>query len=621
MNFLFLTCQNTSVLLEEFLIAVPSISPRLAKTVNVNLATDTKEILNEVREKVALIANENEGHLIVINLLPGIARKDKSDIEYLIQSETETVVFCLEVLKMLSKMNKQNITFGVVIAKSLMWENDKSIQNPNFPVAATIFGLARTVMLEQSSMHVLCADINPQLTYAECCKVLQFFCKNNRENEMLVRPNGCLLPRLERLEYFEDIGNEEDSQISPTSVRPFNSQSKYLSCSPVKRRFSVKVDPVLLPPSSNELEMKVSYISSFSSDISPLLENVKIKNASSLLKFTIGNVLRAGGTVNERFTPGRKVMACFKSTTVSTSIRLKADQCFILPDAMAAHHIAALLPPMVNSYSILMENGSRLIHSQSILVVFGNKGQGLSLSMVLLATALSLDITCVGNFPTKIIKTLNVKTLSYHEITQYIHYPKPVFDFIFCPTAIVDVMLLAVAKMMKPMGCFVLLDCSNGSDIISAPIPKTCLCVHLNAIEAPYLQLDNIHATWRECVKLLEASGLLSTVLELPQHVIMLSDVVCGSEYYTIGLQTLELTSIDDDVIQGKIMVERPALDIFGMKKNLSYLVVGGHRGFGLETLKWLIRRGAAFVVACGRSTLTALTQEVCFTLNHIPSL
>ena len=582
-----------------------------------NLETPMKEMLEELRENVSKMINESPGHLVVVNLLSGIAREDKFDIEYLIQSEKETVVFCLEALKILTKMKEPSITFGVVTSESLMWENDKSIRNPNVPMAATIFGLARTTMLEQSSVRVLCADINPQLTPAECRKVLQFFCKDTRENEMLVRPNVSLFPRVERLETLENIRNDEYSQISSGSFPPFDSQHMYLSYSPVKQRFSVKVGPVLPPLSSNELEIKLSYISSFSSDISPLLENIKVQNAASQLKFAIGNVSRAGGTVNERFIPGREVMACFKSTTIPTSIRLNADQCFLLPDAMAAHHIAMLLPPMANSYSILIENGFRWIQSHRIVVVFGNNGQGLSLSMVLLATALKLEITCVGNFPTKIMKMLNVKSLSYYEITKHIHHPKHVFDFIFCPTAIGDVIMLAVANMLKPMGRFVLFDCSNGNDFISVPIPKTRPSVYLNAVEAPYLHPDNLHDTLRKCVKLLKAPELVSTVIELPQNVMALSNVVYGSDYLTAGLQALELISVYDDVNQGKIMVQRPALDIFGMKKNVSYLVVGGHGGFGLETLKWLIRRGAAFVIACGRSKIKASTKEVCFTLNH----
>ena len=605
-NFLFIACENEVVLFEGFMNAASNITTRPVKAVRISHGTDTKEI----QENVNTIIDENQGHLIVVNLLPVFA-ENKSDVEYVIQSEKETVVRCLEVLKALCKMKMRKATFGVVTTNSLTWKSD-NVQNSNQPIAATIFGLARTAMLEQSSVRMMCADINPQLTPTEYSKVLQFFCSEDGDNEILVRNNNYLSPRIKQFESMRDSEDEGCLKIFSTASSESSSRSKYVSYSPVTQRFSIKLDTLVPPLSLDEVEMKVSYISSFSSDTAPLLDNIKTKNATPLLKFAIGHVSRVGGKAKEVFTPGSNVMACFKSITIPTSLRLNADQVALLPSTMAAHHIATLLPPLVNSYHILMENGFNLGTSHdSILVVLGNKGLGLSLSMVLLANALNLNVHCAGNLPAKIKDTLNVKKWSYQEITKHIHHPKPVFDFVFSPTAIGDVMMSAVSKMLKPKACFVILDCSNRDELMSVPIAKTCVCVRLNAVEASYVQLDNVHATWKHCVTLLKTSGIFSAVSALPQSIIPATNILSGAEYSSTGLQALELISIDEDVNRGRIMFHGPALDISGMKQKVSYLVVGGHRGFGLETIKWLIRRRAKFVIACGRSTLTASAKKV----------
>ena len=572
---------------------------------------NSSDVLTTVKDSICIRSKEFSNPLVVAILFPTLTNREKSQAEDLIKCQKQTVVFCLEILKLLSKMNMQQTTLGVVTRNTVMWQVDDGFSDANYPIAAAITGLARTARLEQSSVKVICADIGTRITQAECSKVLQCFSKGILNTELLIRNDKYFCPRLERLTPEETIEGEKYLQASPS----FTYLSKYLSFSPVTQRFDVKLHPSLPPPKSNEVEVKVSFISSFSSEISPLLENIKMVNAVSTPKFVIGNVSRAGEVAKKTFVPGSQIMVCCESVRIQSSFCSSADQVVRLSDTMSASQIATKLPTFVNGFQILKKTISISPKAQNVLVVFGKSGYGLSLSITVLAKALNLNVHCAGSLHKETMESLSVKRWSYQEVVQYVHQSKPLFDSIYCPSSIGDTVMLAVSKLLKPEACFVLLDCSSQAEYLSVPVPTTSSCVRLNAVQAPYLQVKEINVLWKECMDLLTSSNLLSTVLVLPCRIIPVADVVEGIAYPSTGFQTLELGLIDNDITEGKVMIRRPSLDSFGMKENVCYLVIGGARGFGLETLKWLIRRGAKYVIACGRSKLTDTTVEVCYTL------
>ena len=604
-NFLFLMSQSTTKLAEGFLKAVPGITTKPTNVINRTLTTSAKE-MEEIRDEIIMINKTNPGPLIVVNLLPGVAREDKAEVDYIVQCQKDTVFFCLEILKLLSKLNIHKTTLGVVIEKSMLMANDKA-ETLNFPIATAIIGLARTAALEQSSVNVLYADIDLELTQSQYSTVLQFFCKRNSGTELLVRKNGCFLPKLERVQLTHD--SNEEMVVSAAALLPSKHQPKYLSYSPSRERFALKLDATLLPPGKNDVEMNVSYVSSFSSDITPLLENLKKKKGTSFLKFAVGKVSSAGDAAKETFTHDTQIMACFDGIMVQTSMTFEADQVFVVPSTITAPQVSTLLPPLVNSYHILKKTVFNLPEDQNVLILLGNEEIDLSVFLIILAKALKLNVAFCGSFRIELMEKFNIKKWSYHEVLPFINNPKPLFDFVFCPTNVSDVIMLAVSKMLKPDGQFIILDCSNGNDPTSVPVPKTCSCMRLNALEVKYINPKNVHVEWEKCVEILETSGLFSLVLALPCSVIRISDTVQGAEYSQVGFQALKLNQTDE----GSITLQRPSLDIFGMRRNVCYLVIGGAGGFGFETVKWLIRRGAKFVIVCGRSTATVATDEVSF--------
>jgi hypothetical protein len=130
--------------------------------------------------------------------------------------------------------------------------------------------------------------------------------------------------------------------------------------------------------------------------------------------------------------------------------------------------------------------------------------------------------------------------------------------------------------------------------------------VHGKNVQCVMTNLQNITESSKNfekllgcCYPLLRSKSLLERLLNIPQRVSSIYDVIPISFSQEIGLS---IVSFKPENTPEKVAFYSLPLDANGLKDDRTYLVIGGVRGFGFEVAKWMVENGAKTVVCTARS-------------------
>ncbi|XP_028415494.1 uncharacterized protein LOC114538524 [Dendronephthya gigantea] len=172
-----------------------------------------------------------------------------------------------------------------------------------------------------------------------------------------------------------------------------------------------------------------------------------------------------------------------------------------------------------------------------------------------------------------------------------------------------------IVKHLKPKGTVISSTLNGVKTVTLNP------WIHMNDVRFILTSLQNITENsgnfselLHSCCSVLKSKGLWKNLLSIPQEASSIyevtvfrdesnkqciekaSDVESKKEF---GLKTVSLkpTTIPDQVDFYSL-----PLDDNGLKKDRTYLVIGGVRGFGFEVARWMVENGAKTVVCTARS-------------------
>ena len=457
------------------------------------------------------------------------------------------------------------------------------------PVETAAWAFSRTLANEFPKLDIrridIEADLPPDVAIAEIQRVLA---SGTSETELHIGEQATRAVRVLPLRHASTVQTEP--QRGAANLHRRGSSGQRLAWEPLERR----------PPREDEVEIEVEAAGlnfrdlMFSLGFLPedMIEN-GFSGASLGLEFA-GKVLHVGARVNN-LQVGDGVLG-FAGSAFATHLTVKAEQAFKLPANLSSEAAATIPVAFFTAYYSLITQ-ARLSRREWVLIHGGAGGVGLAAIQIAQSRGARLIASAGSAAKRDLLRALGVRHVVDSRSTTFVDDVRRITG------QGVDVVLNSLAgeamersiSCLRPFGRFVELgkrDYVGNTHVGLRPFRQ-----NLSYFGVDVDQVMNGRAvlgarTFAGIMKQFEKG----TLVPLPYSVF---DVPNVSEAFHVMQKSVHI---------GKIVVRpnvnggaRPRNKPFQVNAAGTHIITGAFGGFGMETAKWLVEKGARHIVMLGR--------------------
>ena len=552
----------------------------------------TREAFSEVLDRV-LNDLQGEERILVINFWPVDGSNFDAKTQNFDASHALAFESCLSISQEIIKRGASTkhvqlvfVTSGVVTIPQP--DRYSSMDNVNaVPWSASVFGFRRTFSEEITATHASVVDLPYNPNDHDFHSLVKEFRKATLEEEIVYRDGLRYVNRFKKLDLGKGKLTKQESPVTQDGERKL---FKVISMS----------DQWFLQKTSKErMKGKVKIDVHFAC---PILQKPWCDLNSN------DHVAIAGNVYDSQNKPQHcLVVGVCKIDDLGSYV--DAEKCCFtnIEENITAQQAASLAFPLVMSYHILMillndapgKNVLMYHESEEICCIFG-------------CVALSLDIKIVclakdQSSKERMKKTGNIVVLTSGEITKVetnaansVH-----FDAVCLLSEGSAYLYRQILKHLKPGACVITLGGEVNVKFNPFVYGKDVQFIIIN-LQNITESSKNFEKLFGSCYSLLKSKSLLERVLNIPQMVSSIYDVMNNDS--KIGTfekkeeMCLSAVSLKPENTPEEVAFYSLPLDEKGLKDDRTYLVIGGVRGFGFEFAKWMAENGAKTIMCTARS-------------------
>ncbi|KAI1843955.1 hypothetical protein JX266_009821 [Neoarthrinium moseri] len=530
--------------------------------------------------------------------------------------DAHTIVICLveieaPLLACLSEESFQSVNDLVTRTKKLLWITSTDLCSPNYSFYGFIQGFLRAISTESPEKHIVQLAIESSRVTTEVATeyIIQVFKAafhmNCSESEYIVRDGLIATGRL-----VEDVSTDERMR---SLTYPRARTEPLHTGPPTKLVIGARGDletlrfieddefRLALAPSEIEVELKAWGLSF--RDLFFALGRLK-GDEWGLGSDCAGIVTRVGASCKSTIQPGDRVcLAHFGS--MRTLLQTPPTLITKIPDSMSFEEAASILTPGITAYYALVKvarlqkNDKILIHSAA-----GSTGQ----MAVWIAKMIGVEVFATVGFDDK--KQLLVEQFGIPE-THILYSRNSTFKQGIMRMTNgygVDVVLnslsgdglIASWECIAPGGRFLEIGKADIGANSSLPMAQFAKNVTFSGIDLAQIATSNkqlLVKLQQETLDLLTKGAIRSPT---PLNLFSASNIEDAFRLMQSGRNTgrIIVSPRPSDVVQ-KYSAQKSN---WRLSEHRSYLVAGGWGGLGREILKWLVEKGAMYLIVPSRS-------------------
>ncbi|XP_022788744.1 uncharacterized protein LOC111328543 [Stylophora pistillata] len=607
----------TCIVLKDSSSFSDSLVTRLEKE-NVNVITIdppserfyNKETEDSIKAEFSNILPGNSSTLSIVNLWPIETTLLPDSFEVIGQAEQlafSSSVFLLQLL--LEKDCFDSRLFLVTESTQTLDSCHKSTYARSIPWSSTVWGLRRTANLEEVNVRVSTVDLSNRMNVYEVDLLAHEIICGNNENEVAFRDGKRFVNRLFRADVLDR------KTVKDTKKKLEDRNSLCISTMPPTGKLCLR-DQSISRPSPSELTLEVLHCWIPS-------ENLCDITKPNDCVFVFGKVTYPPEENKHNFKVGDEVCGVAPSGRISHSMYIQANNVFPKPRSFTTEQ-ATCLPPCLAIAFKALQTVERRKENEKILIHEANRGPGLA--AVVLAKALGFKVFCTVSDICEVSARATLLKLGADSVISQSSYSlnddstEP-FDgvvFFYPPSSNA---LLKSSRCIRSGGHVAIFSSCFHGDVV---FPGNTNIKYERDDVAEFLLTPLVYRKLSsESMKILESQETLEklqameiTSLDLGSSI----KVVNASKYQQNRRPQFEsfppiliysFGSFEEDALLGIPVLPR-GLDVCGLKRNRTYLIAGGMRGFGFEVASWMAENGAKSVAVIGRSKPSdAKLQEI----------
>ena len=558
------------------------------------------------------IITRNSSGLRVVNMWPVETTLLPDTFDVIDQAERLAFSSSVFLLQLLIKNECfDSRLFFVTESTQTLSSCDKTTEARSIPWGSTVWGLRRTVNLEEFNLRVTNVDLCNKKNVHEVDFLVEEILCDSIEDEVAFRDAKRFINRLLRKELNE-------KQTTTTNRNKGEKRdSLCLSTMPSSGKICLR-DQSVSKPSLSELTVQVLHCWIPS-------ENLTDVSKPNGCVFVVGKVTYLPEKIEHNLHIGDEVCGILPSGRLSRSVCIQANNVFAKPACMTTEQATCLPACLAIALNALQRVGSTK-ENQKLLIHEANRGPGLA--AVVLAKGLGLKVFCTIPDTCEVsVRVLllemgveSVMTQSSYSLGDYSSKPFDAVVFFYPPSPNA---LQKSSRCLKSGGRVIILSGEFHGDVVFPA--NTNVKYERDDIADILLTPLVFEKLSSESMKILESKGILEKLHMM--HIIavdLCTSIKVSNEssskqnsrpqmkaYPNIPVVIHSFGSFEDNSLQDILVLPR-GLDECGLKGNRTYLVAGGLRGFGFEVACWMAQNGAKSIGVIGRSKPSdAKSQEI----------
>lgn len=457
------------------------------------------------------------------------------------------------------------------------------------PVEAGAWAFVRVAANEFNNLDLRRVDVSSTITPQEAAAHLcALMASGTEETEIRIGKNGL---QAMRIEYADQLRGGEVSATARAQLQKQPHAAHRVAWMPLAR----------VAPKSSEVEVKVAATGLNFRDLMwsiGLLPDDILEDGytgPTLGLECAGEVIRVGEAVTA-LKPGDRVVA-FAPSAFSTHVTLAASQALKIPASMSFEAAATIPVAFLTAYYGLI-NLAKLRRGNWVLIHAAAGGVGMAAIQIANACGARVIATAGSEAKRSMLRAMGVEHVLDSRSNAFVNEVRGITG------AGVDVVLNSLAgeamelsiECLRPFGRFIELgkrDYVGNTHIGLRPFRKN---LSYFGVDVDQLLLKNRQSAAR-LFRIMMAQFEQGAFKPLPHSVFPAED---------IG-HALQLMQKSQHI--GKIVVTPPPVQNvkalptpFAVNHKGTHVITGGFGGFGLETAKWLVERGAKSLILIGRS-------------------
>ncbi len=559
----------------------------------VNLAVDVDGVSPWASELAALLSATNEAASVQAQQLVWIVAKTKEAAS----SVDDLTARCMH-FKALADRAPAHSTIWLICNGAL---DGSDID----PVATAVWIFSRTLANEFPQLQIRRIDVAAEMTAQDAAPYIDRVIRaQSAETEISIGSSGIRCIRADSIKRFASRTSAVAEAASLRRGRSSSARVEWQS----QARTAPETDGVEIAVEATGVNFRDLM---FSLGMLPedILENGY--TGPTLGLECAGRVLRVGSAV-KNFAPGDRVLA-FARSSFSTHVTTAADLTVAIPDHLSFDEAATLPVTFLTAYYSLVVQ-AKLKKGEYVLIHGGAGGVGLAAIQVAKMRGAKCIVTAGTRAKRHLLKALGVDHVLDSRSTSFVDGVRDITD-----GRGVDVVLnsLAGEQMEQSLGCVAsfgrFVELGKRDFVANSQIG---LRLFRNNVSYFGVDVDQIMLRRGVARKALGSvvSHLKSGKFKPLPHTVFTAQGVADA--FQLMQQSAHI---------GKIIVHPPASgDIaearpeFVVDPNGTHLVTGAFGGFGMETVKWLVERGARYLVLIGRKGL--VSDEAQATIRELES-
>ena len=494
--------------------------------------------------------------------------------------------------------------FLVTERTQLLAAGDKCPEIDTIPWASTVWGLRRTANLEEFNFRVTAVDLNNKRDIREAGSLIDEILGHSNEEEVAFRDGKRFINRVVK------------TKISPEQPKAIRSELKkersvYLSSIPSSRTLCLRENS---NSKTSDSELKIDLLYCWT----PSESLIDVSRPRGCV-FVVGKV--TGLPENSESTQiqiGDKVCSVIPSGRVSTSLSIQSNNVFVKPTSLTEERAAYIPACLAIALHALRRVDSGKHDCLKLVIHEGNRGPGPA--AVVLARTLGHRVFCtISDTCQTSAKALllelgaeRVVRQSSYDLTDNSLHSFDAVVFFYSPPPNV---LQRSNRCLKRGGRVVILSSEfEGDVVISANANVRYERGDISDILRSPLAFEKLSL---ESLALLEGKEVLEKLLGMQ---LVSSDLATSIQAANESMDKptapnhqMKTTSNISYLIHSfpppekesnlnKIPALPCGLDECGLKKDRTYLVAGGLRGFGFEVARWMAENCATSIGLISRS-------------------
>ncbi|XP_015775362.1 PREDICTED: phthiocerol/phenolphthiocerol synthesis polyketide synthase type I PpsD-like isoform X3 [Acropora digitifera] len=554
-----------------------------------------------------VLPSNDECSLTLVNLWPLEVSLVPDEYEFI--EQIEGLAFCSSafVLKLLSqKREMRSRLFLVTERTQMMHVHDTGLDKAaKIPWSSTVWGLKRSVVLEDATMKVTMVDLSNKDDQREIESLVNEILCDNVEDELIFQGGKRFINRILRSRNHQ-WGSKRTTE---------KDCSLYLSTIPLTRTLCLREQGFTLPQPT-EVTIDASHCWSLSKSLCALAK-------SGGCVFISGKVAHLPAHSENGFKTGDQVCGVIPSGRVARFISINEKNVFLKPASLTLEH-ASCIPACLAIACYAIEKAASGEENQKLLILQANIHPGPA--AVALATAMGHRITCTISNTCKMYSANLLVKLGARDVRSQVLQKDDSgdqFDAIILFSLPFPNSFQKSVRRLKKGGRIIVLSCQlDGEVVFSSNKHVEYVRTDISDIlRSPSgfekLALRSLHMLERKgrLEELLDISLESADLLSSIRTVNSLKDEAKSgrnevNQFSGISLSIQSLAAVSKEGALQDILVLPQGLDDCGLRENRTYLVAGGTRGFGLEVACWMAENGAKTIALISRSKPSDVTLQ-----------